>query len=197
MPPGTCTGCNAGGDGGKGIIFLMDPDGFVEGLLPGVVGTQNGPQIEYDTYAFGVLTIAEFTGGRFDPTVMYTELFSVGAANPTFTNMSPGDLVAQTAAGQRMFFIVSGTRVDPRDPTLPDFTQEIAEFQIATIDNNLGTPVTTINSPLTLLNSSGTPERDEFVRAHINFEYDNEVQAAIGPFLTCDRIRFPFELNGP
>ena len=67
---------------------------------------------------------------------------------------------------------------------------------IATVDNNLGTPLTTINSPLTLLNGiDGTPERDEFIRCHINFEYDDEVQAAIGPFLTCDGVRFPFQIN--
>ncbi|MCZ6571932.1 MAG: hypothetical protein O7C98_02065, partial [Planctomycetota bacterium] len=197
-PPGTCTGCNAGGDGGMGIIFLMDPDGVVDGLAPGI-GFQNGPQIEYSTVAFGLLTISEFvSGGRFAPTVMYTELFSVGAANPTFTNMSPGDFVAESFAGQDLVFFVSGTRVDPDDPLLPDFAVEIAEFRIATIENNLGTPVTTINTPLGMLNGSdGTPERDEFMRARIDFLYDDPVQSAVGPLMTCDRIRFPFELNGP
>ena len=95
-----------------------------------------------------------------------------------------------------MVFVVSGARVDPGDPLVPDMTSEIAEFQIATVKNELGTPLTTINSPLSLLNGiDGTPERDEFVRARINFEYDNSVQSALGPFLTCDRIRFPFQIN--
>ncbi len=95
-----------------------------------------------------------------------------------------------------MFFFVSGTKADPRDPRAPATELETAEFQIATIDNSLGTPVTTINSPLSLLNGiDGTPERDEFVRARITFEYDNEVQSAVGPLLTCDRIRFPFQIN--
>ena len=197
-PPGTCTGCNAGGDGGIGIIFLMDPDGIVEGLSPGI-GFPNGPQIEYTDFDYGMLTISRFVaGGRFAPTVMYTELFSVGAANPTFTNMSAGDFVAESFVGQDLHFLVSGTRVDPDDPLLPDVGAEIAEFQIATIENNLGTPVTTTNSPLSLLNGiDGTPERDEFVRARINFLYDDPVQSAVGPLLTCDRIRFPFQINGP
>ena len=144
-----------------------------------------------------MLTISQFVGGgRFDPTIMYTELFSVGAANPTFTNMSAGDFVTEASVGQSMLFIVSGTRVDPANPLLPDTGTEIAEFQIATVENDLGTPLTTIDSPLSLLNGvDGTPERDEFVRARITFEYDNEVQSATGPFLTCDRIRFPFQIN--
>ena len=62
--------------------------------------------------------------------------------------------------------------------------------------NDLGTPLTTIGTPLSQLNGvDGSPERDEFVRARINFEYDDEVQSAIGPFLTCERIRFPFRIN--
>jgi hypothetical protein len=49
----TCNGCNAGGDGGKGFIFLMDSDGEIDGFLPGTPG-------EYDDDARGVLTISDF-----------------------------------------------------------------------------------------------------------------------------------------
>ena len=70
-----CKSCNAGGNGGKGYIFLMDADGVVDGFFPSTSGT-------YPNHEYGVLTISEFDGTRFQASSAITELFAMPAADP-------------------------------------------------------------------------------------------------------------------
>ena len=76
-----------GGNGGKGFIFLMDADGIIEGLNPASPG-------EYDNFANGVLTISEFTTGRFSSVSAITELFGMRSADPVYLQLMSADVTA-------------------------------------------------------------------------------------------------------
>jgi hypothetical protein len=197
-PTIACNGCNAGGAGGRGFIFLMDPNGIIDGLVPGSVGVVNGRTIEYDDFATGVLTTSLFDGERFDPTDLYTEIFSVGAADPTYQMMTGGngmDITGEADQGQTMTVQVTSAQADPLNPLIPDpMTESPAETQVATISHDGVSITVTIDASLGLVN---TANRDEFLRIHVTFEYTNPTDAALGPFLTIDQIRLPFEVNGP
>jgi hypothetical protein len=187
----SCSACNAGGDGGNGFIFLMDSDGTIDGFIPGTPG-------EYDTFGTGVLTISEFTATRFSSIAAITELFNVLSANPDYTPLSPGDVLAVVNnTGQRIRVLVSSAKGNPDAPLLPDISTEIAMFEVALVRFETGSVVVEPTGDMNDLNPAGqVPARDAFVRVRANFEYDDGVEAALGPFASIDRFDISFEFNG-
>ncbi|MFQ5878515.1 MAG: hypothetical protein ACE5JH_12680, partial [Acidobacteriota bacterium] len=181
----SCNGCNEGGAGGNGFIFLMDPDGTITGLNPGVIGVQNGKTVEYDTFPPGVLTTSSFDGARFQATNLYTELFSVGAADPQFKALDPAGVTATAATGQKMRMLISSAVADPLDPLVPDKTTEAGdpadpfnaqEIKVALIDND-GVSVRVLvagdaaldpaEEVRSLANLNNVAGRRAFIRVHV------------------------------
>ncbi|MHC4931977.1 MAG: hypothetical protein ACYTGV_07300 [Planctomycetota bacterium] len=185
-----CTTCNAGGDGGKGFIFLMDEDGEIEGHIPGTPG-------EYDNYANGILTISEFNTARFSTISAITELFALPAADPDYLPLSPSDVVAHVNAGQRIRLYASSAKADLTDPLQPDVGSELAPmFEVALVRAIPNGIVVDITGDMGDLNPSGVPARDAFVRVRGMFEYDNGVEAALGPFAWMDEFTVTVRFNG-
>jgi len=189
----TCNGCNAGGDGGKGFIFLMDADGQIDGLNPSAPG-------EYDEFASGVLTISEFTTERFSSIAAVTELFNVLAANPDFTDTLPsGDVSATVAAGQRLRIFMSSARSDAQEPLAPDQVTETGTIEVAVVEASPGggVAVNPVAGAMAALNPDGAPARDAFLRIDARFEYfEDGVEAALGPFITIDVVTVTYTFNG-
>jgi len=185
----SCTACNAGGDGGKGFIFLMDADGQMTGLLPGLPG-------EYDNFATGILTISEFETSRFSSIAAVTELFPALAANPAYMPLAPADILAHVNPTQSITVLASSAKADPEDPLVPDLASEIGLVEVAVVDYVAGSTVVDITGDLSDLNPGGTPARDAFVRVEARFSYGNGVEAALGPFAYIDRVDLHFSFNG-
>ena len=49
---------------------------------------------------------------------------------------------------------------------------------------------------MTLLNPTGSPNRDAFVRIRADFKYTNAVEAALGPYAMMDELTIRFTFNG-
>lgn len=185
-------GCNAGGDGGKGFIFLMDLDGAVEGLSPGTVTAG-----EYDTFAYGVLTVAKFDLNRFGGISAITELFGMPAADPDYLPISGSDVLAKVNSGQRVRIYASSAKADPDNPLLPDVATETPLFELALVRFAAGATTVDITGSIENLNpAGGMPNRDAFTRIYAGFEYDNPIDAATGPFASVDQVTMRFSFNG-
>jgi hypothetical protein len=191
---GTCTNCNRGGNGGKGFIYLMDADGTIPGLLPGTPGT-------YPSYATGYLTIAPLAAGatRFGEIRAVTELFNVLAANPAFAQIDEdSDILANVSQGQQIFVYMSSAKADLLDPLVPDVASEIPPVLVARVHYALGATQVDADSYMAMdqLNPTG-PNRDAYVRIDAFFDYGAQiVQAALGPFMSMDRMDIRYLFNG-
>jgi len=185
----TCTVCNAGGGGGKGFIFVMDADGQIAGLQPGAPG-------DYDAFATGILTIREFEADRFSSIAAVTELFPALAADPGYQPLASGDILAFVNANQRIRLFASSAKADASNPLVPDIASEIAPVEMALVHHASGATTVDITGDMSALNPLGTPARDAFVRIEARFEYDNGVEAALGPFAYMDRVELTLALNG-
>jgi len=189
----SCNSCNAGGAGGKGFIFLMDSDGTIAGLLPGLPGN-------YDNYSNGVLTISQFDTTRFSSIAAVTELFPVLSANPRYQPLvggTNGDIAGWVNPDQRIRIYASSCKANAEDPLNPDITTEIPEVEVALLRHELGATTVDIGPvSMSALNPTGTPARDSYVRIDARFEYDDGVEAALGPFAWIDRVVITFSLNG-
>jgi hypothetical protein len=172
-----CKSCNAGGDGGKGFIFLMDEDGGIEGLPTADHGFN-------DDFPFGILTTLRAT------VAAITELFRIPAADPEFRPLVASEVVGLLSAGQSIRIFASSAKADPDDPRHPDPTTETTGFEVAliTVDG------VTITGNLEDLHPSGQPERDTFVRIRAEFEYDS-LEDALAPS-AMDEITIRFRFNG-
>jgi hypothetical protein len=47
-----------------------------------------------------------------------------------------------------------------------------------------------------LNDTPGTADRRAFVRVRAAFEYDNGVEAALGPFASMDEVKISYSFNG-
>ncbi|MEE8104779.1 MAG: hypothetical protein V3T86_04505 [Planctomycetota bacterium] len=184
----SCSTCNAGGDGGKGFIFLMDSDGEIAGLPNGTVGDHD--------IAEGILTVRAFALSRFGDINATTRPFSAQVANPAYQPLSPAHISAVVDFGQTITLFVSSARADLDDPTTADIGTEGEPFPVAEItrDGNL-VKIDTSVGDMGDLNSAGIPARDEYVRVRAQFDYANPVQAALGPFAAIDRVVLTYEFN--
>lgn len=189
-PGVACPACNGGGDGASGYLFLMDPDGFIDGLaLP-------GPG-DYDSYGYGILTIRPFQTARFGAITASTELFRVYAADPTYLDFKNSDFAGTVDEGQTLRIYASSARPDAKDPLEPDLSTETALIHVATVYNDAGAVVVDVVPNATeLLNPGGVPNRESFLRIHIEFEYEEDVQAATGPYAMLDRVVARIRFNG-
>jgi hypothetical protein len=190
---GNCTNCNGGGAGGNGIVYLMDPDGIVSGLLPNGEGT-------YPLFAGGFLSIATFNaaGDRFGDTRAVTELFGIPASNPSYLEFDPSnDILAHVSnASQQILIYASSAKADVADPLVPNVVTETPEVLVARVHFALGaTQVDTSYDAMDQLNPTG-PNRDAYVRLKALFEYGNLVESAVGPFAFMDRVDVSFSFNG-
>jgi hypothetical protein len=186
----TCSGCNMGGYGGKGFIFLMDKDGQIEGFLPGIPG-------EYDDDLRGVLTIRKFETSRFGEVQAVTELFAMPAADPVYQPLAKSDVVANVNTGQTIKILVSSSKADPDDPLVPDIGEELDPmFEVATVSYISGAIVVDITGDMEDLNPVGVPDRDAFVRVRSDFAYANGVEAAVGPYAWMDQFTISVQFNG-
>jgi hypothetical protein len=188
-PNQTCTGCNTGGDGGRGFIFLMDADGIINGLIPGQVG-------EYDNFALGILTISGFNADRFSSIQAITELFGVGASDPEYIQMAPGDVLANVSKDQAVHVFASSAKGDLDEPLLPNPTTEMGAIEIALVTHAAGSVNVEIVGDMRGLNPTGAPERDAFTRIDARFDYADPVEAALGPFASIDQVDISFRFNG-
>jgi hypothetical protein len=197
FPPSiqSCSGCNGGGDGGRGYIFLMSATGEIGGGF--IPGTPNpGEPGNYDAFVGGVLTIRSFDVNRFGGVSAITELYSTGVADPAYLNMSSGDILALATGGQQIRIWASSSKVDPDDPTTPDVTTETGAIEMALVTSSGGSTNVDIVGDLRNLNPAGGPARDAFVRMRADFIYDDPVEAALGPFMVMDQITVSFTFNG-
>jgi len=187
----SCNRCNAGGAGGQGFIFLMDSDGDIDGFLPGRPG-------EYDGDPRGVLTISEFDASRFSSITAVTELFPMTAANPAYRQYDPAsDVKGLVSSGQRIRVLVSSAQGSEDDPLMPDLLSESAPFEVSLLEFRNGATAVTVTGDMRDLNViPGTPDREAFVRVQARFEYDNGVEAALGPFATIDEVTITYDFNG-
>ncbi len=184
-------GCNAGGDGGKGFIFLMDIDGSVVGL-PGTV-----PAGEYDTFQYGVLTVSQFSLDRFGGISAITEMFGMPAADPDYQPIEELDILANVGAGQSVRIFVSSAKASPDNPLLPNILTETPLFEVAVVQFVGGAASVDITGDMSNLNpAGGAPARDAFTRVYAGFEYNNEIDAATGPFASVDEVTVRFSFNG-
>jgi len=185
-----CNACNAGGAGGRGFIFMMDADGQIAGLVPGTPGQYNG-------FATGVLTISQFDASRFSSIAAVTELFPTLAANPAYQPLAPGDILAHVNVGQQIRVFASSAKADVEDPLVPSIASESPQVEVALVRQAAGaTVVDVVPGAMALLNPSGVPARDAFVRIEARFEYGSPVEAALGPFANIDRVDVTIAFNG-
>ena len=190
-PTGNATNPNAGGNGGKGFIYLMDADGAVSGLLPGTPGT-------YPTFAAGYLKIAPLSAGanRFGAIQAVTELFDVFAADPAYLPLQSTDILAKVSTGQQILIYASSAKANTGNPLQPNLVTEIPPVLVARAHFALGaTQIDTSYNAMGLLNPTG-PNRDAYVRINALFSYGNVVEAALGPFAYMDRMDINYSFNG-
>ncbi|MCK6459927.1 MAG: hypothetical protein L6Q95_08540 [Planctomycetes bacterium] len=185
-----CNACNAGGNGGRGYIFLMDADGQIGGLVPGTPGN-------YDAYSTGVLTISQFDATRFSSIAAVTELFPALTANPAYDPLASTDILALVNSGQLIHVWASSAKADADDPLVPNIATETTPVEVAVVSHGSGaTQVDPVPGAMAALNPGGTPARDAFIRVEAKFEYGSPVEAALGPFAWIDRVDITITFNG-
>jgi len=83
------------------------------------------------------------------------------------------------------------------DPLLPDLGGEIGMVEMARVNFVAGAIVVQITGDMSDLNpNGGVPDRDAFVRIRADFEYDDGVEAALGPFAWMDEVTISMTFNG-
>jgi hypothetical protein len=163
----------------------MDADGLISGLIPGQPG-------EYDEtdFQYGILTISGFNADRFSSIQAITELFGVGASDPAYAAMAPGDVLANVTrksptVSQSIRIFASTAKGELDEPLLPNPTTEMGALEIALVTNVAGSVNVEITGDMSLLNPIDA-----------RFEYDDPVEAALGPFASIDQVDISFTFNG-
>jgi hypothetical protein len=187
----SCTGCNAGGDGGKGRIMLMDADGNIEGILESSPG-------DYPAYEYGSLAVRIFDPTRFDAITSTTRPFFVGTADPAYQELDGDtDIDGTLLDGQSIKISMASYQGDANHPLVPDLDTESALIHVATarFDSIQKFVVDVVPGAMAQLNPGGTPNRESFLRVHAEFDYDEGVQAATGPYALLDRVIITTRFN--
>jgi hypothetical protein len=194
----TCNVCNGGGTGGKGLIFLMDKDGVIGGLIPGGAGSPlPSGAVSYPNHSTGHLVVSAFNGDRFGGSSAITELFPMTAANPEYQPLAQADVKGIVNPGQVATVFMSSARGDDEDPLKPDLATEIPLREMAVISTTgAGGATVDITGNMSDLNPGGVPDREAFVRVKVDFFYDEPVQAALGPFASMDEVKITYVFNG-
>ncbi|MHC4135836.1 MAG: hypothetical protein ACYS0K_12720, partial [Planctomycetota bacterium] len=161
---------------------------LIGGLVPGYPGV-------YDE-EMGVVTISDFKGDRFEQSVAITELFNVGASDPTYSQMSDDDILVNLSPEQGIRVFASSSKGDLDEPLQADPTTEMGAIEIAEATHAGGSVIVTITGDLRLLNPTGAPNRDAFTRFETHFEYKDMADSALGPFASIDQVDISFTFNG-
>ena len=169
--------------------MLMDGDGTIDGLIPSGEG-------EYDT-AFGALTIRPFKSNRFGAMVASTELFHVGAASPTYSDIAVDDVFAVVALKQSIELYASSAKASDSDPLQPNPATETTEAHVATVEYaGSGVRVIPVEDGMAELNPAGDPNRRAFVRVKGYYTYGVDLEAAVGPYAYLDKVTIRYSFNG-
>ena len=161
--------------------------------------TGTGDVEEYDGDSRGVVTISPFDASRFSSITAITELFPVTAAKPAYLQYNPSsDIVGFVAnTGQRIRVRVSVAESNAEDPTVAEPSTEIPNFEVAILQfGTTGTLVVETGDMEDLNATPGQPDRRAFVRVRAAFEYDDGVEAALGPFAHIDEVKISYAFNG-
>ncbi len=187
----TCNVCNAGGNGGKGYIFMMDPDGEIDGHIPSAPG-------RYPSRDEGITNIQIFDGARFSSITAVTELFGVRAADPAYKELVDTAISAVLNDNQTIELVASSARADIDNPLAPNISTELDPAEMIALITKSGPRIvvdTSVGS-LTALNQGAVPDREAFVRIRAKFVYGDPTEAALGPFAMMNSVRILFTFNG-
>jgi hypothetical protein len=115
--------------------------------------------------------------------------------------MAPGDVLANVTrksptVSQSIRIFASTAKGELDEPLLPNPTTEMGALEIALVTNVAGSVNVEITGDMSLLNPTGAPNRDAFMRIDARFEYDDPVEAALGPFASIDQVDISFTFNG-
>ena len=182
-------GTNAGGDGGRGFIFLMDDDGVIDGYANPAPGDYDTPE--------GFVRVSRFSSARFSSIAAITELFAMPAANPAYQPLDPSRIVGIVHPGQLIELSMSTSYADPKDPLAPDLApgKENPPLHVATVAYQGGGVKVIVRDPMSGLNPGGVPKREAFLRVRADFHYTNGVEAALGPFASMDAVTVFIKFN--
>ena len=98
---------------------------------------------------------------------------------------------------RRVRVVVSSAKSNPEEPLLPDLLSELAPFEVALLEFKDGATTVTVTGDTRNLDLiPDAPDREAFVRVQARFEYDDGVQAALGPFATIDEVTIKYDFNG-
>jgi hypothetical protein len=123
-------------------------------------------------------------------------MFGMPAANPDYLALDALDVIANVRSGQRIRIFASSAKADPSAPLSPAIATETGLFEVALARFEAGATTVDITGDMENLNpAGGSPERDAFTRVYAEFEYDNGIDAAVGPFAALDSFTVRFSFN--
>ena len=127
-----------------------------------------------------------------------TAIATVTAANPAYQQYNPAtDIKGIVTSGQRIRVVMSSAKGDQDDPLRPDLSTELTPFEVALIEYKNGATAVTVTGDMRNLNlTPGVADREAFVRVQGEFDYDNGVEAALGPFAMMDSVKISYSFNG-
>ena len=98
---------------------------------------------------------------------------------------------------QRIRVSVSSALSNPAAPTVADPASEDNLTEIALLYFNGTTTMVMETGNMNELNDTpNSADRRAFVRVRAQFEYDNGVEAALGPFASMDEVKISYSFNG-
>jgi hypothetical protein len=169
------------------FVLTYDPD--VDGVEPDpVLNTALYDPASHPGKAVGTLPSFPST----DPIQAVTELFFVGAADATYRDIAESDILGLVAPGQRIRILISVAQADSTDPSQPDPSTETVPFEVAIVEFQSGNTIVTITGSL----ADSVPVGSyPFCRVKAVFEYDDPIEAELGPFAVIDEVKIPIFIS--